>query len=92
MDRPESSYAMGGAWESITSCFSYLLVHMAVLPTGKVLGFGGSGNQPRSEFVDASVVARHGWQLHPRSSRNLLTSRLLEQQDCGAESQPLLGA
>lgn len=36
-----------GWWEPIRSRFNYLPVHMAVLHTGKVLAFGGSGNDPR---------------------------------------------
>lgn len=38
-----------GAWEPISSRFHHLPVHMALLHTGKVLGFGGSGNDPRNQ-------------------------------------------
>lgn len=43
VERPERV----GQWESIKSHFHYLPVHMALLPTGKVIGFGGSGNDPQ---------------------------------------------
>jgi hypothetical protein len=38
-----------GMWEPITARFHHLPVHLALLHTGKVLGFGGSGNDPRNE-------------------------------------------
>ena len=36
-----------GAWEPIKYRFSHLPVHMALLHTGNVLAFGGSGNDPK---------------------------------------------
>ena len=36
-----------GQWEPIKYRFEELPVHMALLHTGKVLAFGGSGNEPR---------------------------------------------
>jgi hypothetical protein len=36
--------AIGGMWEPIRYRFSHLPIHMALLPTGKVLAFAGSGN------------------------------------------------
>ncbi len=36
--------ARKGLWEPIQYRFNYLPIHMALLHTGKVLGFGGSGN------------------------------------------------
>ena len=48
-----------GAWEPIKYRFSHLPVHMALLHTGNVLAFGGSGNDPKhldnfheSEFLN----------------------------------------
>lgn len=38
---------MVGRWEPVTSRFKYLPIHMALLHTGKVLAFGGSGNDER---------------------------------------------
>lgn len=35
-----------GRWEPIRARFHYLPVHMALLHTGRVLAFGGSGNYP----------------------------------------------
>lgn len=36
-----------GAWEPIRYRFKHLPVHIALLHTGKVLAFGGSGNDPK---------------------------------------------
>jgi Domain of unknown function (DUF1929) len=36
-----------GKWESVKYTFQHLPVHMALLSTGKVLAFGGSGNDPK---------------------------------------------
>ncbi len=44
----ETGRAMTGAWEPINYWFNYLPVHMVLLRTGKVLAFGGSGNDPRN--------------------------------------------
>jgi hypothetical protein len=38
-----------GMWEPIASRFQHLPVHVALLSTGKVLAFGGSGNDPHHE-------------------------------------------
>jgi Galactose oxidase-like, Early set domain len=38
-----------GQWEPVSHRFSHLPVHLALLPTGKVLGFGGSGNDETRE-------------------------------------------
>jgi hypothetical protein len=37
-----------GRWEPIKYRFKYLPVHVALLHTGKVLAFGGSGNDETS--------------------------------------------
>ena len=39
-----------GYWELVKSRFSYLPVHIALLHTGQVLAFGGSGNDP--DYLD----------------------------------------
>lgn len=44
-DRP----AQVGMWEPVAHTFKFLPVHVALLPTGKVLAFGGSGNDERRE-------------------------------------------
>lgn len=36
-----------GEWEPVKYRFQHLPVHMALLSTGKVLAFGGSGNDPK---------------------------------------------
>jgi hypothetical protein len=36
-----------GKWEPVNYKFNYLPVHMALLHTGKVFSFGGSGNDPK---------------------------------------------
>ena len=36
-----------GTWEPIKYRFQHLPVHLALLSTGKVLAFGGSGNDPK---------------------------------------------
>jgi len=36
-----------GKWEPVKYRFQHLPVHMGLLPTGKVLAFGGSGNDPK---------------------------------------------
>ena len=36
-----------GYWEPIKYKFKYLPVHIALLHNGKVLAFGGSGNDPK---------------------------------------------
>ncbi|HLE53298.1 MAG TPA: galactose oxidase-like domain-containing protein [Anaerolineales bacterium] len=38
--------ARSGAWQAIQHRFKHLPIHMALLHTGKVLAFGGSGNDP----------------------------------------------
>src|SRR3990172_1032516 len=38
--------ARSGAWQAIQHRFKHLPVHIALLHTGKVLAFGGSGNDP----------------------------------------------
>ncbi len=43
---PGGDEARIGAWRVLDTRFAHLPVHMAVLPTGKVLAFGGSGNDP----------------------------------------------
>lgn len=43
--RPDDPKARG-IWEPISSCFHHLPVHLALLRTGRVLAFGGSGNKP----------------------------------------------
>jgi hypothetical protein len=46
-----------GAWEPIKYKFHHLPVHMALLHTGNVLAFGGSGNDPKhlSNFYEAEL-------------------------------------
>ena len=39
-----SDYSRKGMWQPIRYHFKYLPVHIALLHTGKVLAFGGSGN------------------------------------------------
>lgn len=46
MDIGEQDPAVVGMWEPIRDRFNYLPIHMALLRTGKVLAFGGSGNDP----------------------------------------------
>ena len=36
--------AVVGKWEKASAEFKYLPVHTALLHTGKIIGFGGSGN------------------------------------------------
>lgn len=45
-----SDYARNGRWEPIQYQFKNLPIHTALLHTGKVLAFGGSGNDPRYLF------------------------------------------
>ena len=50
MDKTNSS--IFGYWEPIRYKFKYLPVHIALLHNGKVLAFGGSGNDPKSFHLD----------------------------------------
>jgi hypothetical protein len=43
----KSDRSIYGYWEPIKYKFKHLPVHMALLHTGQVLAFGGSGNDPR---------------------------------------------
>ena len=43
---PVGSPELVGRWDLIKTRFNYLPIHIALLRTGKVLAFGGSGNQP----------------------------------------------
>ena len=42
----KSDPSVYGEWEPIKYRFQHLPVHIALLHTGKVLAFGGSGNDP----------------------------------------------
>jgi hypothetical protein len=42
-----SDYSSKGMWQPIRYRFKHLPVHIALLRTGKVLAFGGSGNDDR---------------------------------------------
>jgi hypothetical protein len=46
-ESPTADPAEVGSWEPVRWQFDYLPVHIALLPTGKVLGISGSGNERR---------------------------------------------
>lgn len=45
-----TNYAQTGMWEPVQYKFKNLPVHTALLHTGQVLAFGGSGNDPKNLF------------------------------------------
>ena len=52
-DTDKTDPAIYGYWEPIKYKFKHLPVHIALLHTGKVLAFGGSGNDP--ELFEKSI-------------------------------------
>jgi hypothetical protein len=67
-----------GEWEPIQYRFKYLPVHVALLHTGKVLAFGGSGNDPKylkhphpAEIFEPDEVGKHNGNVYEISNADI---------------------
>ena len=67
-----------GQWEPVKYQFRYLPVHMALLHTGKVLAFGGSGNDPNflknphpAEIFEPNKMGENNGQVYEISNEGI---------------------
>ena len=67
-----------GTWEPIKYRFQHLPVHVALLSTGKVLAFGGSGNDPKylnnpypAEIFEPDEIGRENGRVYEISNEGI---------------------